>query len=223
MKKHALIMGDASTVVSVCEYLLGQNYKISLISSSREEARRIAEISNLPVILGDATDPHILNKSGMQHADLAISIFQSDEDNYVASSLCKQMLHIKKCISVIKDEKRIRDFYAAGVDSVICESASIIQLLQDEANHNLRQTLISDGRAKQVEMLITAPSSFIGKKIAELDLDERIICACIIRGNKILPANADTRLADNDRLICITSADQDLRSLQKLQAHHFKF
>jgi trk system potassium uptake protein TrkA len=207
MKKRALIIGSASNAVYTTDFLISKGYRVAVISNSLEDAKRIAESTTALVLCGDATLPEVLQESGMQHADVALSLLSTDEDNFVASLLCKRILSIKTAITVLKDVKKLGDFYQAGIEFVICEALSITSALNQQDFLDGMATLvpISGGRVNVVEVPIYETAPVAGKKLWEIELPNDVIVGCILRKEHSIVPRGDTRILSGDTLILLNA------------------
>lgn len=139
MKKRAMIIGNLRSVVFVTQFLVDKGYQVLIISQDHDEANQIASITSMPVLCGNGTYPEVLQEAKMQSADIAVAMMQEDESNYVAALLCKRLLNIKSVVAVLSDATKIDVFYQSGIDSVICEAASIVGVLHQQIGNKLER------------------------------------------------------------------------------------
>jgi trk system potassium uptake protein TrkA len=224
MKKQALIMGSASKVIYAANFLISKGYRVTVISNSREDAIHIAEITTAWVLCGDGTLPEVLQEAGMQNAHVALSLLSTDEDNFVASLLCKRLLKIERVITVLEDAKRLDAFYQAGIDCVICEALSINSVLSQQDFLDGMATLIPLGRGRVniVEVPIYETAPVAGKKLWEIELPSDVIVGCVLRKEHSIVPRGDTRILPGDTLILIASDKQELTAVRNLTGQGIK-
>lgn len=224
MKKRALVIGEMPNIIFATHLLVDRGYQVAVIGRNRKEASETAEMTNVPVLYGDELSSQILTKSKMQGADIALVMLPKDEDNFVVSLLCKRFLKIKKIITVLKDNHKMKDFYQAGIDSVVCENASIASMLDQQEFLDGMATLvpISGGRVNVMEVPIYESAPIVGKKLWEIELPGEVIVGCILRKEHSIVPRGDTRILAGDILILIASDQQEVAAVRKITGHDIK-
>lgn len=218
MKKKALVIGVGEKVASIAKFLVNEGYRVAVICHTRKDADWMAQMTGLPVVFGDATIPDILVETGMKNADIALSMLSSDQDNFVASLLCKRVLNVIKVITVAQDEKELGDFYQAGIDSVICEMASITSLLKQQNFLDGVATLVplSGGQVNVMEVPVCESAPVVGKKLWEIELPNEVIVGCVLRNEHSIVPRGDTRILAGDTLVLIASDKEEVEAVRKL-------
>ena len=224
MKKRALVIGEMPNIIFATHLLVDRGYQVAVIGRNRKEASETAEMTNVPVLYGDELSSQILTKSKMQGADIALVMLPKDEDNFVVSLLCKRFLKIKKIITVLKDNHKMKDFYQAGIDSVVCENASIASMLDQQEFLDGMATLvpISGGRVNVMEVPIYESAPIVGKKLWEIELPGEVIVGCILRKEHSIVPRGDTRILAGDILILIASDQQEVAAVRKITGQDIK-
>ncbi|MGI6161512.1 MAG: potassium channel family protein [Christensenellales bacterium] len=224
MKKRALVIGGASKVICVTGFLISSGYRVAVIDNRCDDADRLARFTSAAVLCGDATLPEMLEESGMQNADVAVAMLPTDEENFVASLLCKRLLNIKKVITVLEDEKKLGDFYRAGIDSVFCEAAFITSVInqQDVLDGLATFVPISEGRVNVVAVPICETAPIVDKKLWEIELPDEVIVGCVLRKEHSIVPRGDTRILAGDTLILIASDKQEVTAIRTLTGHDIK-
>ncbi len=218
MKKRVLLIGGRNKAKSLALSLLGQGYKVTAINDSHEDCMKLAEINGLTVIHGDGTKPFILDEAGAENCDISIALTSKDEDNLVASELCKKKFHVKKTVSLVADPKKTDFFYKMGIDSVVCAISAITGIIEQQAFIDEMTNIIpiGAGRVQIVEVHIPKESPAAGKKLWEITLSKDVIVGCILRGDSTLIPRGDTRILSGDTLVVISSNGQEISAIQEL-------
>ena len=221
MKKRALIVGGFKKAAYLAEFLRDKGYRVVIINSDSEDTEKLAQLTGLQVVCGGGSLPEVLKESGMQNAQLSIALTPKDEDNFVASVLCKRLLCIEKTVSVFKDAGKLEFFRKIGIDSPICETASVINALeqQDFLGGIASLIPISGGRVNVVEVPINEASPVAGKKLWEIELPNDVIVGCVLRKERSIVPRGDTRILSGDTLILIASDKHEVLAVRTLTGH----
>lgn len=218
MKKHAVLIGSFHRARSLSQSLIKKGYKVTIVYHDMEKCKILAENEKLNVIFGDETKPFILDDANVQDADLVVSLTSRDEDNLVICELAKKKFKARKTISLLNDPKKTEFFYKMGVDSVICEVNAITNIIEQQAFYEGIATKIptGEGRISIAEVPILQDSPSVGKKLWEINLPKDVIIGCIIREEISLIPRGDTRILFGDKLILISSNEQEMNAIKEL-------
>lgn len=218
MKKRILLIGGKSKARSLAQSLLAQGYRVTAVNASGEDSRTLAEIPGLTVIHGDGTKPFILDQAGADQCDISIALTSKDEDNLVASELCKKRFSVHKTVSLVSDPKKTDFFHKMGIDSVVCAISTITGIIEQQAFIDEMTNIIpiGAGRVRIVEVQIPGDSPAAGKKLWEITLTKDVIVGCILRGETTLIPRGDTRILAGDTLVVISGSGQELAAVREL-------
>lgn len=218
MKKQILLIGGRSKAKSLAESLMAQGYKVTSINDRYEDCQKLAEIVGLQVIHGDGTKPFILDEAGAADCDISIALTSKDEDNLVASELCKKRFGVPKTVSLVSDPEKTEFFHKMGVDCVVCAISAITNIIEHQAFIDEITSFIpiGEGRVQIMEVQITGTSPIKGQKIWEIALPREAIIGCILRGKNTIIPRGDTRILGGDTLIVLCEKGQEKAAIKEL-------
>ena len=218
MKRNILLVGGIDKTKSLAGSLIKKGYRVTAINNSKDDCKMLAEIEKLNVIMGDGTDPHILDAANAAEADICIALTKKDEDNLVICQLAKSKFHVTKTVSLLSDIDKMNFFYKMGVDSVVCAISVITNIIEQQAIiDQITNTIpIGEGRCQISEVLITSTAPVVDKKIWEISLPKEVIIGCILRGDTTIIPRGDTRINEGDTLVIISSHGQEIDAIKQL-------
>lgn len=218
MRKRVLLIGGFNKTLLLSRTLIEKGYNVTVVNNDYQNCLKLAEIDALTVIKGDGTKPYILEDANAQDADIAIALTQKDDENLVICGLCKKKFNIKKTVALINDERKTEFFYRMGIDSVVCAITAITNIIEHQAFLDEIATIIpvANGSISISEVLITATSPVIGKKLWEIDLPKEVIIGSILRNEKSIIPRGDTQIISGDLLVLISSEKQEVKAIKVL-------
>ena len=80
---NIIICGAGGVGFSISKQLSAQGHSITVIDQSSEFIQKISDTQDVKGIVGRATFPSVLEKSGAEDADMIIAVTQNDETNMV--------------------------------------------------------------------------------------------------------------------------------------------
>jgi len=132
-----IIAGSGVIGTNLAKYLTQENHEVYLLEVDEEIARQVDEKLDVKTIVGNAADPRVLKKVGVDQADLVIAVTASDETNLVVSSLAA-LFGAKRRIARVRStplgEVLAHEAQTFKVDEIInpeeVAAQSIIQITQ---------------------------------------------------------------------------------------------
>ena len=218
MKKRILLIGGRNKARSLAQSMLKKGYQITAINKNYEDCMMLADLKGVNVINGDGTKPYILDEAGAADCQISIALCSRDEDNLVASELCKKKFHVEKTVALVSDPKKTDFFHQVGVDSVVCAISAVTGIIEQQAFIDEMANIIpiGEGRVQIVEVPIPGESPTAGKKLWEITLPKEVIIGCILRGDTTLIPRGDTRILGGDTLLMISGGGQEMAAIKAL-------
>ncbi|HWF54766.1 MAG TPA: NAD-binding protein, partial [Solirubrobacteraceae bacterium] len=86
---YVIIAGAGKVGWNLARELIGRDREVTLIESNHERYRVVEEELEHAVQYGDATELWVLERAGIQRADLVIAVTGDDEDNILICQVAK--------------------------------------------------------------------------------------------------------------------------------------
>ncbi len=105
-----------------------------------------------------------------------------------------------------------------GVDIAVSQAGLMSGLLKEEATLGDLVTLLKlrEGEAALVEKPLMAGSKPVGVQVRALGLPEDAVCVAVLRGGRVLFPRADLTLKAEDRMIVLTTVEEEQRVAEAL-------
>jgi trk system potassium uptake protein len=124
------IVGDDLRTQILAKSLAGSHHRLTLISKDKEFGTLIANQTDHPVFVGDASQPEILEAAGADQCDLLIAMSCKDADNLVICELAKRRFGIPRTVATVENPANCAVFERLGVDSVVCTAVACTRLVE---------------------------------------------------------------------------------------------
>ncbi|MDD5953508.1 MAG: NAD-binding protein [Oscillospiraceae bacterium] len=218
MKKRVLLVGGRRKEKALALSLLTQGYRVTAINDTLEDCQKLAEIDKLRVLHGDGTRLSVLEDAEAGSMDIVIALTAQDEDNLVICELCKKHFHVDRTVALVSDPAKIEFFHRVGVDSVVCALSTITSILAHQARMDQFSNVvpIGDGGVEIVEVPVSKNAPCIGKQLWEIQLPEKVILACILRGDKSIVPKGNTAILAGDLVVLIADHGQETEAVRVL-------
>jgi trk system potassium uptake protein TrkA len=203
-----LVAGAGLWGAYVADHLIEQGHEVVVVEQDATVARRARASGGRVVITGDACEPSVLDRAGLQTVDTVVAATGDDEDNLVVSLLAKRSYGVPRVVARVNNPKNSWLFTDDwGVDTAVSAPAIMTRLLDAAVGiQDVVAMLRSEhGGVALVEVTLDEDAAAVGKRATELNLPERSVVVAVVRGERVLPAGGDGPLEPGDEVLAVTA------------------
>jgi trk system potassium uptake protein TrkA len=211
-KKSVLIVGGGKTGSYLAGLLLKSGCDVRVVESRPQIFERL--VNELPpdvAILGDGTDPTVLERIGIASMNVVAAVAGDDEANLVVASLAKFAYQVERVIMRVNNPRNAwLCTPEMGVDAALNQSDLIATLIVEEMSIGDLQTLVRlrHGAVEIVKEKIAQNSAAIDRPIAELGLPQDCNITAVIRGESVIIPRGSTTLQAGDEVVAVIRSDR---------------
>lgn len=211
---NAVIIGGGQVGSYIAKLLLDNGCTVKVIEKREDVLEKLrAELPSEILVVGGGADPHIMEKAGIQQADVVAAVTGADEINLVASTIAKYEFGVPRVIARVNHPKNEWLFTAEmGVDVPVNQANLLARLVVDEIDLKHMITLMKINRGKHsISQFNVEPGSLAdGKSLKELPMPEDAVLIAIHRGDEVILPRGETVVQADDRILalCSTPAQQ---------------
>jgi len=204
---NVVVVGGGNTGSHLAKILIDASHTVRVIEERFSILEKLGqEVSQENIINGDGSSPVILEKAGIQKAQVLVAATGSDETNLVITSLGKFEFNVPRVIARINNPKNAWLFTAdMGVDVSLNQSEILASLTVEEMSINDMMTLakLRRGKYSLVEEKIAPQSPAIGMAIKDMPLPQNCVISGIIRKEEIVLPRGITTLQEGDEVLAL--------------------
>ena len=203
-----LVAGAGLWGAYVADHLIEQGHEVVVVEQDATVARRARASGGRVVITGDACEPSVLDRAGLQTVDTVVAATGDDEDNLVVSLLAKRSYGVPRVVARVNNPKNSWLFTDDwGVDTAVSAPAIMTRLLDAAVGiQDVVAMLRSEhGGVALVEVTLDEDAAAVGKRANELNLPERSVVVAVVRGERVLPAGGGGPLEPGDEVLAVTA------------------
>lgn len=216
-----IIVGGGKTGSQLAEGLLKERHEIRVIEDREPIVERLrTELPADTIIEGDGSTPGILEKAGIERANVLAAVTGEDETNLVVTSLARFEFHVPRVIARVNSPKNSWLYTPdMGVDVALNQADILAKLIEEEMSLGDMMTLLKlrKGEYSVVEEKVHPNSVAIGRPLGALVIPTECVIAAIIRNGKLLIPHGDTILLAADEIIAVVH-DAQVRQLAEVLA-----
>ena len=129
---YAIIAGAGKVGRNLARELISKDHEVTLIESYRPTYLANEEEFEHAVQYGDATELWVLERAGIQRADLVIAVTGDDEDNMLICQMAKEKYLCDRIIARVNNPRNREWFELLGVQPAVSATDLILRLIEHE-------------------------------------------------------------------------------------------
>jgi trk/ktr system potassium uptake protein len=212
---YFVVAGGGEVGYHLSRALIEAGHEVMIIERDRKRAQWIEEQLGSVVINAPADEGRYQIEAGCQRADAVLAVTGDDEDNLIISQLAKLKCGANRVIARVNNPKNEIVFKAMGIDETLSSTRVLMGVIEQELPTGGFMPLmpLTGSHLELIEAEIAAGTPSAGKQVSALALPAGALIGGIVRGGKILHADAGTVLDVGDRIIVFTPTvvEQDVR------------
>ena len=212
--RDVMILGGGRISLYLGRELLDVGIRVKIIEEDPQHCEVIKEIlPKAEVLLGDGTDPQLLEEEGVRTTDAFVALTGSDQNNIITSMFAARS-GAGKVISKINQDvfrtmvgsHRLESFVTPtniAADNIVQYVRAMQNSLDASGIESLHE--IADGKAEVLEFMIRKDAPYLDKPIRSLNIRPDTLLAAIIRGNECIIPGGDDCVKLHDSVIAVTT------------------
>src|SRR5580658_457712 len=202
---YAIIVGAGKVGRALSRELITKGHEVTLIESSRARYLAIEEELEHAVQYGDATELWVLERAGIQRADLVIAVTGDDEDNMLVCQVAKEKYLCDRIIARVNNPRNYNHFKLLDILPAVSATDLILRLIEHEVpRYGLVHLLaLEEERLEIIELEVGADSTVVGQSVADIRLPEGSLIISVLRGGSGFVPKADTVIEAGDEVLLV--------------------
>jgi len=205
-----IIIGGGQVGTYLASLLLAAGHEIKLIESRENVYETLKqEYPENILVLGNGSDPEILEKAGIANANVVAAVTGVDEINLVTSTLAKMEFGVARVVARINNPKNKWLFNdVMGVDVAINQADLLAHFVVEEMNITEMFTLLSLGHGNYsiIQMKVRSDAKAANSYIRDLPLPSESILIAIIREEAVIIPKGDKQIMADDEIIIMADS-----------------
>jgi trk system potassium uptake protein TrkA len=203
---YVLIVGGGKVGLNLTRELVAKGHEVTLIEGDRSLYLRIEQELEHAVQYGDGTELWVLERAGIQRADLVVAVTGDDEDNILICQVAKEKYLCDRIIARCNNPRNLQHFKLLGIVPAVSATDLILNLIEHEVpGHGLVHLLdLPDEQLEIIEVEVVEGAPADGRRISELGLPEgSLVISVLPRGGGGFVPKADTVINVGDEVLVV--------------------
>ena len=202
---YILIAGGGKVGRNLAHELLKMRHEVTVIEQRADRYRLLEEELEHVAQHGDATELLVLERCGIERAELVVAVTGDDEDNILISQVAREKYGVARVVARCNNPRNLQHFELLGVKPAVSATDLILRLIEHEVPRYglLRLLDLPQERLEIIEVEVAQGSPADGSAVRDLGIPEGSLVISILRdGNGFVPL-ADSEVKAGDEVLLV--------------------
>src|SRR5213080_5167240 len=202
---YVLIVGGGKVGWNLARELIDKGEEVTLIESDRRRYLVIEQELEHAVQYGDATELWVLERAGIQRADLVIAVTGDDEDNLLVGQVAKEKYLVDRIIARVNNPRNLQHFKLLGIQPAVSATDLILRLIEHEVpRYGLVHLLdLPEERLEIIELVVSEGAPAAGSRVIDMALPDGALVISVLREGSGFVPKADTVVEAGDEVLVV--------------------
>lgn len=202
---YAIVIGGGKVGLNLTRELLAKGHEVTLVESSRMRYLAIEDELEHSAQYGDGTELWVLERAGIQRADLVVAVTGDDEDNMLVCQVAKEKYRCDHIIARVNNPRNYSHFKLLGIQPVVSATDLILRLIEHEVpRYGLVHLLALEEEGLEIIELEVAPESpVVGRALSGIAMPDGSLFISVLRDGSGFVPKADTVIEAGDRVLLV--------------------
>jgi trk system potassium uptake protein TrkA len=202
---YVIIAGAGKVGWNLARELIANDQEVTLIESDHRRYQVVEEELEHAVQYGDATELWVLERAGIQRADIVIAVTGDDEDNIIISQVAREKYGVDRIVARVNNPRNYQHFKLLDVQPAVSATDLILRLIEHEVPaYGLVQLLaLEEERLEIIELEVGEGSVVAGHQVKDVVLPEGSLIISVLRGGRGFVPKSDSVIEAGDQVLLI--------------------
>jgi trk system potassium uptake protein TrkA len=202
---YVIIAGGGKVGWNLARELIGRDQEVTLIESDHARFRVVEDELKHAAQYGDATELWVLERAGIQRAELVIAVTGDDEDNILICQVAKEKYGVQRIVARVNNPRNLQHFRLLGVQPAVSATDLILRLIEHEVpEYGLVQLLaLEEEHLEIIEVEVGEGSQAAGARVEDVALPDGSLIISVLRGGTGFVPKPDTVIRVRDQVLLI--------------------
>jgi trk system potassium uptake protein TrkA len=202
---YVLVAGGGKVGLNLARELIARDREVTLIESNHVRFRILEEELEHVVQHGDATEIWVLERAGIQRADLVIAVTGDDEDNILISQVAKEKYGVPRVVARVNNPRNLEYFKLLDAQPAFSATDLILRLIEHEVpEYGLVQLLaLDEEHIEIIELEVAQNAEVVGRQVQDIDLPDGALIISVVREDVGFVPKGDSVIEAGDEIMVV--------------------
>ena len=202
---YVVVAGAGKVGWNLTRELIEKGHEVTVVESDRRRYLTVEQELEHAVQYGDATELWVLERAGINRADLVVAVTGDDEDNLLICQVAKEKYLVDRIIARCNNPRNLEHFRLLGIQPAVSATDLILRLIEHEVpRYGLVHLLdLPEERLEIIELVVSDDAPAAGRRIEEIDMPDGSLVVAVLRPEGGFVPKADTRIEPGDEVLVV--------------------
>jgi trk system potassium uptake protein TrkA len=202
---YVVIAGAGKVGWNLARELMAKGHEVTVIESSRPRYLTVEQELEHAIQYGDATELWVLERAGINRADLTIAVTGDDEDNLLICQIAKEKYLCSRIIARVNNPRNRQYFELLGIQPAVSATDLILRLIEHEVpSYGLVHLLdLRDEQLEIIEVEVGQGAPAAGHKVSDVELPDGSLIISVLRNGRGFVPNSETVIDAGDEVLLV--------------------
>jgi trk/ktr system potassium uptake protein len=212
---YIIIVGAGKVGWNLARELLDKGHEVTVIEEDRHRYLTVEQELEHNIQYGDASELWVLERAGVQRADMVIAVTGDDEDNILICQVAREKYMVERIIARVNNPRNLQHFELLGIKPSVSATDLILRLIEHEVpEYGLVHLLdFPEERLEIIEMLLEKDSKVAGQRVGDLEMPDGSLLISVLREGRGFVPGSETVLEPGDEILAVLDpgTEEDLK------------
>src|SRR4051812_10979404 len=203
---YVLVVGAGKVGWNLTRELIARGNELTVIESDAARYATVEEELEHSVQYGDGSELWVLERAGIERADMVIAVTGDDEDNILICQVAREKYGVERVIARCNNPRNLQHFKLLDIQPAVSATDLILRLIEHEVpRYGLVHLLdLPEERLEIIELVVSEGAPAAGKPVVDLGLPDGALVVAVLRaeGGGFVP-KADTVISAGDEVLLV--------------------
>lgn len=209
---YAVVVGAGKVGWNLARELIDKGHEVTVVEHSRRRYETVEEELEHAIQYGDGTELWVLERAGIERADLVVAVTGDDEDNILICQVATEKYGVERVVARCNNPRNLQHFELLGIKPAVSATDLILRLIEHEVpKYGLVHLLdLKEQRLEIIEMEVGEGSPADGVLVADLGLPDGSLVISVLRdGGGFVPVGDSVVRAGDEVLLVLDIGLED--------------
>jgi trk system potassium uptake protein TrkA len=202
---YVLIVGAGKVGWNLARELDDRGHEVMVVESSQSRYATVEEELQHAVQYGDGSELWVLERAGIERADMVVAVTGDDEDNILISQVAREKYGVERVIARCNNPRNLQHFELLGIKPAVSATDLILRLIEHEVPKYgpLHLLDLPQESLEIIELDVADDSLAAGSEVRQLGLPDGALVISILRDGTGFVPTGDSVIEAGDEVLLV--------------------